>query len=349
MIKIFSDTKIAELLGLLNTSKKIAIVTHVNPDGDAIGSVIGWSNFLRERGFRSVIIVPNHFPDFLKWINGTENIYVCFNQKDTCVRLLKEADLLFCLDFNKLSRLDAMGEFIMTLDIKKVLIDHHIGVAEKDFTLMFSKTPMSSTCEIVYRIIWQITKEKSVSPQIAEALYAGIMTDTGAFTHSCSSELFHIVADLMECGINREKIHSAVYNSFSVNRMRLMGYCITKMEVLPEYRTAYITLTKEELERFEFEPGDTEGFVNIPLSIKNVMLSVFFTESKEGYIKLSLRSVGEFSVDEMARKYFNGGGHKNASGGKSFASLDETVEFFKSILPEYPELKNLSYLCTLKI
>ncbi|MDR1582710.1 MAG: bifunctional oligoribonuclease/PAP phosphatase NrnA [Prevotellaceae bacterium] len=339
MIKLFSDTKIAKLLELLKASKRIAIVTHVNPDGDAIGSAIGWSNFLRKRGFHTVIIVPNHFPDFLKWINGTENIYVCFNQKDTCEKLLKEADLLFCLDFNKLSRLDALGDFISTLDIKKVLIDHHTGVEEKDFTLTFSKIPMSSTCEIVYRIIWQITQEKQVSLQIAEALYAGIMTDTGAFTHSCSSELFRIVADLMECGINREKIHSAVYNSFSVNRMRLMGYCITKMEVLPEYRTAYFSLTKEELDRFEFQPGDTEGFVNIPLSIKGIVLSVLFTESKDNYIKLSLRSVGDFSVDRMARKYFNGGGHKHASGGKSFASLDETVSFFKSVLPEMQELK----------
>ncbi|MDR2651594.1 MAG: bifunctional oligoribonuclease/PAP phosphatase NrnA [Prevotellaceae bacterium] len=339
MNKLFSDKKIANLLGLLHTSKKIVIVTHVNPDGDAIGSVIGWSNFLKEKGFNPVIIVPNHFPDFLKWIKGTENIYVYFNQKDTCERLLKNANLLFCLDFNKLSRLDAMGEFILALDVRKILIDHHIGAEEKDFALTFSKTPISSTCEIVYHIIWQITKERRVSPQIAEALYMGIMTDTGAFAHSCSSELFRIVADLMECGINREKIHLSVYNSFSVTRMHLMGYCIGKIEVLPEYRTAYITLTREELEKFEFEPGDTEGFVNIPLSIKGIVLSVFFTESKDNcnYIKLSLRSVGNFSVDDMARKYFNGGGHKNASGGKSFASLSETVEFFKSILPEFKD------------
>jgi phosphoesterase RecJ-like protein len=337
MIKLFSDTKIAELLGLLKTSKKIVLVTHVNPDGDAIGSVIGWSNFLKEQGIDSAIIVPNHFPDFLKWINGTENIYVAFNKKDRCEKLLWEADLLFCLDFNKFSRLDALGEFIMKLNVKKVLIDHHIDIEEQDFTLVLSKTPISSTCEIVYRIIWQITKKKHVSPQIAEALYAGIMTDTGAFAHSCSSELFRIVADLMGSGIDREKIHSSVYNSFSVNRMRLMGYCITKMEIIPEYRTAYITLTREELERFEFEPGDTEGFVNIPLSIKDIVLSVFFTESKDNYIKLSLRSIGDFSVNDMARKYFNGGGHKNASGGKSFASLDESVSFFKSILPEFKD------------
>lgn len=337
MTQLFSKTKIKELLGLLNAGSNIAIVTHVNPDGDAIGSAIAWSNFLKEKGISSTIIVPNHFPDFLKWIKGSEDILVHFNQKDRCERILKQSDLLFCCDFNRLSRLDALGEFIETLDAKKVLIDHHIGVEEKDFSMVFSKVPISSTCEIVYRIIRQITGKKHVSPQIAEPLYAGIMTDTGAFTHSCSPELFRIVADLMESGISREKIHSEVYSSFSVNRMRLMGYCINRIEVLPEYRTAYISLTREELEKFQFEPGDTEGFVNIPLNIRDVVLSVFFTESREGFIKLSLRSVGEFSVDGMSRKYFNGGGHRNASGGKSFVSLDETVSFFKSILPEFKD------------
>jgi phosphoesterase RecJ-like protein len=337
MIKLFSDTKIEELLNLLNTSSEISIVTHVNPDGDAIGSVTALNNFLRERNIKSTIIVPNHFPDFLKWINGCENILVYFNQKDRCERILKNSDLLLCCDFNKLSRLDAMGEFIETLNMKKVLIDHHIDPGEEDFSLVFSKVPISSTCEIIYNIIRQITGKKYVSPQIAESLYTGIMTDTGAFTHSCSSEVFRIIANLMECGISREKIHSAVYNSFSANRMRLMGYCIGKMEVLPEYRTAYIALTREELDKFEFEHGDTEGFVNIPLSIKDIVLSVFFTESKDNYIKLSLRSVGEFSVDDMARKYFDGGGHKNASGGKSFVSLNETVSFFNSILPEFKD------------
>jgi phosphoesterase RecJ-like protein len=336
MNQLFSAIKIKELLNLLNESSKITIVAHVNPDGDAIGSVIAWSNFLKERGINSTIIVPNYFPDFLKWINGSENILVYFNHKDRCERILKDSDLLFCCDFNKLARLDALGEFIETQNMRKILIDHHIGVEEKDFTMVFSKVPMSSTCEIVYHIISQITGKKYVSPQIAEPLYAGIMTDTGAFTHSCSSELFRIVADLMECGISREKIHSEVYNSFSVNRMRLMGHCINKIEVLPEYRTAYISLTREELDSFRFEPGDTEGFVNIPLSIKGIVLAVFFTENK-GFIKLSFRSVGEFSVDNMSRKYFNGGGHKNASGGKSFASLDETVSFFKSVLPEFSE------------
>jgi phosphoesterase RecJ-like protein len=340
MINIFSDTRIAELLDLINTSSSITIVTHINPDGDAIGSVTALNAFLRERQIKSTIIVPNHFPDFLKWVSGCENILVYFNQKDRCEKVLKSSDLLFCCDFNNLSRLDALGEFIKTLDIKKVLIDHHTGVTEADFNMIFSKVPISSTSEIIYRIIRQITGRKSVSPQIAESLYTGIMTDTGAFSHSCSPEMFRIIADLLECGINREAIHSAVYNSFSINRMRLMGYCIGKIKVLPEYRTAYITLTRDELERFAFEPGDTEGFVNIPLSIANIVLSVFFTESKDDFIKLSLRSVGDFSVDDMARRYFNGGGHKNASGGKTFIPLDATVAFFESVLPEFKDKLN---------
>jgi phosphoesterase RecJ-like protein len=340
MIKLFPDTKIEELLNLIKTSSAITLVTHVNPDGDAIGSITALNSFLRERDIKSTMIVPNHFPDFLKWIKGCENILVYFNQKDRCEKALKNSDLLLCCDFNKLSRLDALGDFIGTLEIKKALIDHHIGADEHDFDLLLSKVPISSTSEIIYHIIKQITGRKHVSKRIAESLYTGIMTDTGAFTHSCTSGLFRVVANLMDCGINREKIHSAVYNSFSVNRMRLMGYCIEKMKVLPEYRTAYISLTREELERFEFEPGDTEGFVNIPLSIKNIVLSVFFTESRDNYIKLSLRSAGEFSVDDMARKYFKGGGHKNASGGKSFVSLDETLSFFHSVLPEYKDKLN---------
>jgi phosphoesterase RecJ-like protein len=342
MIQLFPDTKIEALLELLKSKRRIVIVTHVNPDGDAIGSTVALSNFLEERGINSTIIVPNHFPDFLKWINGSDNIFVYFNQKDRCEKILCKADLLFCCDFNTLSRLDALGEFIKTLEVRKVLIDHHTGAREEDFDISFSRVPISSTSEIVYHLIRQITGRKRVSRQIAEPLYTGIMTDTGAFTHSCSAELFRIVADLMECGICREKIHSEVYNSFSENRMRLMGHCISKIELLPEYRTACISLTRNELEQFRFEPGDTEGFVNIPLSIKNVALSVFFAESKDGFIKLSLRSVGNFSVDSMSRKYFNGGGHKNAAGGKSFVSLDETVSFFKSILPEFrDELLNV--------
>ncbi|MDR0559757.1 MAG: bifunctional oligoribonuclease/PAP phosphatase NrnA [Prevotellaceae bacterium] len=342
MTELFPADKIKQLQDLIADSKNITIITHVNPDGDAVGSSVGWQTFLKEQGVKSTVIVPNHFPNFLKWIKGSENIVVNYSEREKCENLLKNSDLIFCLDFNNLSRLNSIGQLIQSLDTKKVLIDHHVGTCENDFTLTFSKVPLSSTSEAVYEIIRGITKQTSVSQEIAEALYAGIMTDTGEFSHSCNSCLFRTVADLMDCGIDRNRIHSLVYGSFSENRMRLQGYCIhKKMEVLPEYKTAYISLTLNELDKFKFEPGDTEGFVNIPLNIKDIELSAFFVESKEGFIKVSLRSTGEFSVDSMARKYFNGGGHKNASGGKLYTSLDKAVSIFKSILPEYDELSTV--------
>ncbi|MDR2467185.1 MAG: bifunctional oligoribonuclease/PAP phosphatase NrnA [Prevotellaceae bacterium] len=335
MTEQLKPEKIEALLRLIDQSNEIAIITHVNPDGDAIGSSLAWQAFLRERGKAARVIVPNPFPDFLKWMEGSGDILVYSGNRKKCEETLAGAELLFCLDFNSLSRLDALGRFLETLNPKKVLIDHHIGTVERGFDLAFSKVAASSTSEIVYRIIRATTGVNRVAPRIAEALYAGIMTDTGAFAHSCDPDLFRLAADLMECGIDRAKIHALVYSNFSEHRMRLMAHCLSnKMEVLPEHRTAIMSLTREELDRFRFEPGDTEGFVNIPLGIKGVIFSVFFVESKDEFIKLSLRSVGNFSVDSVARKYFNGGGHKNASGGKIFAPMNESIALFKSILPK---------------
>lgn len=335
MTESFPPKKIEELLRTIDQSTEIAIITHVNPDGDAVGSSLAWQAFLGERGKDARVIVPNPFPDFLKWLEGSENILVYSGNRKKCEETLAGTELLFCLDFNNLSRLDALGRFLETLRPKKVLIDHHIGTVAEDFDLVFSKVAASSTSEIAYRIMRAATGATRVVPRIAEALYAGIMTDTGAFAHSCDPDLFRLSADLMECGIDRAKIHSLVYNNFSEHRMRLMAHCLSnKMEVLPEHHTAIMSLTREELDRFRFEPGDTEGFVNIPLGIKGVIFSVFFVESKDEFIKLSLRSVGDYSVDSVARKYFSGGGHKNASGGKIFAPMNESIALFKSILPE---------------
>jgi len=332
----FPKQDIDKLIDLVDTSKNITIVTHVNPDGDAIGSVIAWSSFLKERGINSTIISPNPFPDFLKWINKSEEILIYSLNKKKTEEILKCSDLLFCLDFNSLSRLDRLGNFIETIDVKKILIDHHINPKKEDFTVSFSKVPISSTCEIVYNLIAQISGSKIVSQDIAEAIYTGMLTDTGAFAHSTNADLFRIVADLIDCGVDQKKTHSLVYNNFSEHRMRLMSYSIyNKMVVLPEYKTAYISLTRNELDEFKYEPGDTEGFVNIPLSIKDIAVSVLFMESKDGYIKISFRSVGDFSVDSLSRRHFNGGGHKNASGGKSFSTMEETISHFLNILPEY--------------
>ena len=340
MRALFSSDIIAELRKMIATSKKVPIVKHDNPDGDAIGSAIAWQIFLKEQGKAVTTIAPNLFPDFLKWIPYSESIMVYSVEREQCQKALQEADLLFCLDFNSLSRLDAMGEFIQTLELSKVLIDHHTGTVEKDFSLCFSHVPASSTSEIVYRIIREMTGSPRVPYNLAQAIYAGIMTDTGAFAHSTSSELFRMVADLMDCGIEVQKIHSPVYNNFSENRMRLMAYCIyNRMEVLHEYQPAIIHLSRRELERFRFEPGETEGFVNIPLSIKGIALSVFFVESREGFIKVSFRSTGDLAVDKISRKYFNGGGHKNAAGGKLFEPMHESLAFFKSVLPEFVDRK----------
>ncbi|MDR2425108.1 MAG: bifunctional oligoribonuclease/PAP phosphatase NrnA [Prevotellaceae bacterium] len=340
MSNIFSNDRIAALRRLIGESRKIVTVIHVNPDGDAIGSSMAWQTFLKEQGRAITTIAPNLFPDFLKWIPNSETVMIYSIERENCQKALQEADLLFCLDFNNLSRLDAMGEFIATQNMAKVLIDHHTGTVEQDFDLCFSQTSASSTSEIVYRIIRSISGSTRLSSPIAQALYAGVMTDTGAFAHSTSAELFRLVADLMDSGINVQKIHAQVYNNFSENRMRLMAYCIyNKMEVLPERQTAIIHLSRRELERFKFEPGDTEGFVNIPLSIKDVILSVFFVESREGFIKISFRSIGDLSVDSMSRKYFNGGGHKNAAGGKLFVPMYKAITFFKSVLPEFIDRK----------
>jgi phosphoesterase RecJ-like protein len=347
MDELFSQQEIDRLMELTrNADNEIVTVTHINPDGDAIGSTVAWHKFLRSRGIRSTMIVPNRYPDFLKWIKGSEKALIYTQHVEEAERILRKAKLLFCLDFNNLQRLDNLGEFIAGLTIDKVLIDHHIGANENDFTLCLSKIPMSSTSEIIYDIIRQISGKRHVATDIAEALYCGIMTDTGAFSHSTTPALFRLVANLMESQIDKVKIHSLVYNNFSADRMRLMGYCVcNKMEVLPEYNTAYIYLTQDELEQFNFEPGDTEGFVNIPLSIRGIMMSALFVENdRREFIKISFRSVGEFSVDNLARKYFNGGGHKNASGGKSYLSLADTVQRFKDVLPEFrDELRHPSF------
>ena len=220
------------------------------------------------------------------------------------------------------------------------MIDHHLAPPLEDYCVAFCEYPISSTAELVYRLIVQLTGNKMIPVPRAEALYAGIMMDTGEFSHSCNANVFRLLADLLDCGINRSKIHAAVYNNFTAERTQLIGYSLhQRMKVFPEYQAAYIYLTKAELDSFKFAPGDTEGMVNIPLSIKGISLSALFTESPTGFIRVSLRSAGDFSVNDMARKYFNGGGHKNASGGKSFKSMQETIEWFENILQEYEELK----------
>lgn len=341
MKELFTKESIADLENLLQTVHNVAIVTHVNPDGDAIGSSLGWAGFLRQRGINATVIVPNRFPDFLKWMAGSEDIIIYNDNKELAESCLSKIDVLFCLDFNNVHRLENLGDYIDTLSCKRVLIDHHLEPSP-DFFLTFSVVPISSTCEIVYRLISALGGEKQINKEMAESIYTGIMTDTGAFSHNASDpELFRIVANLLECGIDKPKIHAEVNNNFSSDRLILLGYTLhQRMKILPDYHAAYIYLTRAELESYNFEPGDTEGFVNLPLGIKGIILSVFFSESPNGTIKISFRSRGDFSVNDMARKHFNGGGHKNAAGGKLELSLKESTLFFEKVLEEYKDELN---------
>lgn len=318
-------------------ARSIVIVTHTNPDGDAIGSSLGFYHFIRAFTPKKnvKVIVPNEFPPFLKWMPAVSDIMIFQSNEAAAITCIKDADLCFCLDFNSLKRTDKLSPFLEASDAFKILIDHH-PQPDNNFDLMISKIESSSTSELIFDVILAMCGIGALNKEIASCLYVGIMTDTGSFSYSCRRpDTYLVVAELIRCGIDSERIHRKIYDTYSENRMRLLGFCLSeRMKVLNEFHTAYIYLTDNDLKRFKHQNGDTEGVVNYALSIEGIVLAVLFTE-KEGKIRLSLRSKGEFSVNELARKYFNGGGHKNASGGDSYKSMNDTLAFFESILKEY--------------
>lgn len=323
---------------LVGKKLNIAIVPHENPDGDAIGSAIGLAEVLADYGHNVNIITPNDYPEFLKWFTSEVKIIQYDSDKKVGKSTIKKADVLICVDFNEISRCGKLEKRIAEFDKTKILIDHHPHPTNFcDF--MISEPPYSSTAELIFDIVHQIGIEKNITQNAAEALYTGILTDTGSFNHNTSRpNTFKVVSELMNFGIDTEKIQSGVYHNFSSERMKLLGYCLNeKMEVFPEFRTAIISISKEELKKYNFRPGDTEGFVNYPLSIKNIVFSVIFME-KEELVKASFRSKGNFPANQFARKYFGGGGHLNAAGGESKLTLKETLERFKQLLPEFKHL-----------
>lgn len=320
---------------LAESKLNVAIVPHENPDGDAIGSAIGLAEILTDYGHSVNIVTPNDYPDFLKWFASEIDITVYGNNKKAGKAILKNADVLICVDFNESGRAGIFEKKIVKFEKTKILIDHHPYPTDFcDYTI--SEPSYSSTAELVYDVVSKLGLERNINKNAAEALYTGILTDTGSFSHNTSRpNTFKVVSELMKYGIDTEKIQSGVYHNFSANRMKLLGYCLNeKMQVFPEYRAAMISISKEELERFDFKPGDTEGFVNYPLSIQNIVFSVLFIE-KEELVKASFRSKGDFPTNQVAKKYFNGGGHLNASGGESKLTLEETLEKFTQLLPEY--------------
>lgn len=320
---------------LTRRKQKILLVTHENPDGDAIGSSIGLGEVLLHAGHDVKIVVPNDYPLFLHWFSSNVEIIVHIRQKKEARIHFEEADLLICLDFNETKRTAQMRKKVEQFSKIKVLIDHHPNPSEFcDY--MISEPEYSSTAELVFDVIDRIHLMQHLHHHAAEALFAGIMTDTGSFSHNISRpQTFQTIARLMEWGIDTEKIHAAVYHNFSAHRMKLLGYALNQnMEVLPEYRTAVMWLSQKELEEHHFQPGDTEGFVNYPLSIRDIVFSALFME-KNDHVKISFRSKGNFPVNDFSRTHFTGGGHRNAAGGECALPLDQAVEKFRQLLAGY--------------
>lgn len=337
---MYKELVIKSVLNVLQKYKKVVIVTHVNPDGDALGSSLALYLFLKKIGCTPKVIVPNDFPAFLSWMPYIEDV-VIYDKNTECARtLMCEAELFCYLDFNVPSRTGIMHNDLCRFNkTPKILIDHHIGANSSDFVACYSETNISSTSEMVAEVVMHQGVDKYIDTDIATNLLVGMITDTGSFSHSVFENTFKICGDLLTVsGVNYRTIHQNIYDNSSENRLRLLGFLINnRMEVLKEFKTAFIYASKQDLEMFDYQVGDTEGVVNYPLSISDVKMSVLITE-RQGVIRLSFRSKGDFSVDELARKYFNGGGHLNAAGGTLNCSLTEAIESLKSVLPEYKEM-----------
>lgn len=317
--------------------KRILIISHRNPDGDAIGASLGLANWLNKMDHDTNVLVPNRFPGFLSWMKNANRVVVYSDQTKKAIELLKSADVVFAVDFNDLSRIREFDEHLSKSTAYKVLIDHHPDPGSfADLTI--SDIHVSSTAELVYTFIRNVGLNVKIDRDIATCIFAGIMTDTGCFSFNSSQPTtYRIVGELLDYGIQKDLIYDLVYDNFTYERMRLMGYCLDqKMKYLPEFKTAYISLTQQEMRKYNFRIGDSEGFVNLPLSIKGVRFAVLFTEKKD-MIKLSFRSKGRFPVNELASKYFHGGGHRNAAGGEWYESLEKTIEKLVNLLPEYKD------------
>lgn len=322
--------------------KRVVIVSHVNPDGDAIGSSLAFYYFLLKFGIDAKVIIPNDFPSFLAWMPGVENILTYDKNPEKGLEYLNNADLICYLDFNHPSRTGLVhNDLCHCKKTPRLLIDHHRDTDYSQFAMYLSEAETSSTSELVAELIQYHGFEKYLDDKIATCLLVGIMTDTGSFAHSIyHPETFEICGKMISPTVDYQLIHSKIYNTFSENRLRLLGYCISnRMTTLNEYHTAYIYLTKSDLETYNYQVGDTEGVVNFPLMIDNIKMAVLITE-RQGVIRFSFRSKGDFSVHELAKAHFNGGGHTNAAGGTLECGIEQAIEKFLDVLPQYKSLLN---------
>ncbi|QQL49004.1 DHH family phosphoesterase [Mucilaginibacter ginkgonis] len=333
---------IAQLSALLSQPKKIVITTHHKPDGDALGSSLGLYNYLVQRGHHAKVITPTDYPAFLEWMPGNEEVIIYTQHVEQSNQLIADAEIIFCLDFNALSRINEMGEEVGKASAVRVMIDHHLEPQDFD-DYRYWNINACATAQLVYDFIAKELNDKDlVNKDVATCLYTGIMTDSGSFRlPNTTSAVHRTIADLIDAGAVNWRIHELVYNSATENRLRFLGYCLSqKLEVLYEYNTAIIAVTNAELNQYDSATGDTEGIVNYALSISGIKLAAFIVERKDK-VKLSLRSKGEFPANEICKKYFNGGGHRNAAGGQSDDTLDAVVTQFKQLLPDYKSLLTL--------
>ena len=324
---------IQSIQALLATPKKIAIIPHRSPDGDAMGSTLGLYHFLLKYNHQPIVIAPNEFPDFLSWLPGSETVQIFEKNKENCTKILEEAEIIFTLDFNALHRVGEMEKVLEKLKAPFIMIDHH-QKPDDYAAYMYSDTSFGSTCEMLYNFIDFLGEKQAIDQTIGTCIYTGILTDSGSFKFPGTTGNTHrIVADLIDLGVENTTIPTLLFENSSYNRLQLLGRALQNMKVIPEFKTSYITLTQEELNSFHYVKGDTEGIVNYGLSIKGIHFTAIFIENKdENIIKISFRSQGGFDVNQFARDHFNGGGHRNAAGGKSTVSMAETIHKFEDLV-----------------
>ncbi|OOG72842.1 bifunctional oligoribonuclease/PAP phosphatase NrnA [Flavobacterium sp. A45] len=318
---------------LLSTPKKIAIIPHRGPDGDAMGSTLALYHFLLKNNHYPTVISPNDFPDFLAWMPGSETVKIYEKDKEGCTKILEESELIFTLDFNALHRVGEMEQVLEKLTAPFIMIDHH--QRPDDYaTYTYSDVAYGSTCEMIYNFISFLDKKQDLDKTIATCIYTGILTDSGSFRFPKTTGTTHrIIAELIDLGVENTLIPTLLFDNSSYNRLQLLGRALQNMKVMMDHKTSYTSLTQEELNSFDYVKGDTEGIVNYGLSIKGIVFTAIFIENKEeGIIKISFRSQGSFDVNQFARDYFQGGGHSNAAGGKSEVSMEETLHKFESLV-----------------
>jgi len=335
--KIIAEDQITKVKKAIDGVDKIVIVAHVGPDGDAMGSTLALWHYLMTIEKEPVVIVPTMYANFLAWMPGSEGVLIYEKDKEKADELIAAAELIFTLDFNQASRMAKMADAVINAAAPKILVDHHLH-PDTYAKITVSYPEVSSTSELIFRLICRLGDFSMINLACAECIYTGMMTDTGGFTYNSNKqEIYTIIAELIKLGVDKDDIYRKVFNNYSADRMRLMGYALyNKMKVYPEHKAALITLSLKELEEFNYQTGDAEGLVNMPLSIEGVIFSVFMREDSDK-IKISLRSQGTFPANKVSADLFNGGGHLNAAGGESYTTLEEAVTKFETALSDYKD------------